>query len=435
MAAGDWTRPQVLSPAPGGDVDTIALSPVVTGDGRAVVAWRSASDEATPDRLFALDARTGRVSAPVPSPLVAAGRPVALEGPDALAALGDDRIVALADDPRSPATRIRFGLSDAALRPAGVRTLDLHGEPRRPVVRASGGHLAIAALVAPEGATASAERVVVATGPADGRLVVRRLSAPGGIADFAIDVGASGDVAAVWSVERRDEDGRSRRVFGRTMSADGRTGPIRALGPWSETIEIGSVDVDRRGRSAATWIADATPVGSIDGDLRRRPWVARARRRGALVPVRFGDGGRPLSSDRPIGSADAVAATFADSGGLVLAVEGHGRVSAGPLRRSGRLQRLSPRGHPAAIDAVAGAGGRTAVAWSPVIGADAPDLFAPQPSFVSVRGPGGRFAAPHRLGTAITAGPTIAVSPDGRRVVAAWLRGDHAQPRVAELLP
>lgn len=434
-AAADWTRPRILAPAPRGDVDTIAVSPVVVRDGRAVIAWRSAASEATPDRLFAVPAWGGPAAPPRPSPFRDAAGPVPLAGPDAVAAVGDDRLVALADEPRSPTTRLRVGLTDAALRPAELRTVRLHGEPRRPIVRARGGHVAIAALVAPVDGTDADERLVVATGRAGGRLTVRSLSRRGEIADYALAIGASGDVAAAWTVERADDDGRVRRVLGRTLSADGRRGPLKALGPWSGTIELGNVDVDRRGRSVATWVADATPADATTGTVALRPWVARAAREGALVPVRYGEGGRALSSDRPIASTEAVAATFADTGGLVLAVAGGGRVSAGPLIRSGRLQRLNPRGHAATLDTMTGAAGRTAVAWSPVLGVDAPDLTAPQPSFVSVRGPGGRFAVPHRLGAAITDGPFLAMSPDGRRLVATWLRGDDAEPRFAELLP
>jgi hypothetical protein len=434
-ARAGWTRPVALGPAPPADDESVAVQPVVVRDGRAVVAWRSGVDEATPDRLFEVPAAGGPSAAPRPSPLRDEDGTVALAGTDVVAAIGDDRIVALADDPRSPTTRLRFGVTDASLRPAALRTVRLHGEPRRAVVRARGGRIAIAALVAPAGGDSADERLVVATGPADGPLRLRALSKPGAIEEYDVAIGSAGDVAAVWTVEHVEADGRSRSVLGRTLSADGRRGPLRALGPRSRTVELGSVDVDHRGRSAATWVADRTPVTSIGVDVALRPWVARAARAGAFVPVRYGEGGRPLSADRAFPSADAVAATFGDTGGLVLAVSGGGRVAAGPLARSGRLRRLNPRGHAAVLLSAAGAGGRAAVAWAPVPGVDAPDPFALQPAFVAVREPGGHFGGSHRLGAAVTDGPALAFSPDGSRLVAAWLRGDRSAPRYAELLP
>lgn len=345
------------------------------------------------------------------------------DGAPTVALTAGDRTIAVADSGfGADAPPLSYGVVGPPGGPAPVVATRIAGLWQRPTVHAAGAHVALSAVrLDPEGPEG---RVWLARGtPGTGvpRLGAARPVTPRAqIDDHVTAVGPRGDVLVAWTVEHGAGDDEVDDVLARTVSPHGRLSAVRRLGRVRGDVDLASAAVDADGRSAVAWSGPAP--GTESENLRPSTfWIAQGR------------GGRPPASGRPYvrGRTSRTTSDGARSGELAFAGPGPPLVAllrggtdaasaeVGTADTARSLRRLSPRG--VSVDALhlsAAPDGTAAVAFS-----GNPDVPLEYGAVWAARRPAGTrtFGVADRLARGSGGGPAVAVTPDGRRTVVAWI--------------
>ncbi|WP_036726265.1 hypothetical protein [Patulibacter minatonensis] len=430
-----WSAPRTVGP-PVEDGDdgflTAATGPTgsillrrydVDGSGTTSVLSRSA-DEAT---------FRGRIR------LQRAGRPVSVsygDGDPTVAPVGGGRTIAIADPGYgSDGPPLGYGVVGPTGDRASVVETRITGDWSQPALRASGRRVVISAEV--EDRSSGDTRVWMARGTPGaglGRLApARSVTPPGDIGDHRTAIGPKGDVLVAWTVERGAGDDEVTDVFARTISRSGRLSPVRRIGHAGPDVEFASAAVDRTGRTAVAWFGPAAGIAPVDS-APKTFWIALGSP--GAAPARSRPYLRGRLVRRETDEAFRGELAFAGPGPALIALE-HDRADmtsaeVGTVDSSRSLRRLSPRGASVGGLRLATAPDGTAAvtfAGNPDVPGEFGAVWAATRDRVT-----GRFGVAERLARGTDRQPAVAVTPDGRRTVVAWIgsRGLRTTYAVAE---
>jgi hypothetical protein len=421
-AAGPWSAPRTVGPVvPDGEGSSLTAEAGPSGgvllrrfevDGRGTTALLPRSAGTPVFRGAGLLLQDGK------------GVPVDYgDGTPTVALADGDQTVAIADQSfAADAPPLSYGVVGPSGRPVSIRPTRIAGLRRGPTVRAAGPHLAVSALLLDLGGLDAQVWLARGTSGAGGaRLGIARPVTPRAeIDDHRMAIGPRGHVLVAWTVRHGDGSDSTDDVLARTVSPHGRLSPVRRIGRLAGDASLESVAVDARGRSAVAWSGPerATPTGAAPPSTF---WIAQGR--GGRPPTRgrvYLRGRTTASGTDEIRSGELA---FAGPGPPVVAVLrgglGTNAAEVGTAATAGTLRRLSPRGvEVETLRLAAAPDGTAAVAFS-----GNPDVPLESGAVWAARRAAGAdaFGNADRLARGTGGQPAVAVTPDGGRILVAWI--------------